>query len=74
MHNVSMNEEVYHNLLTKGIPELGIKAVFDQIEEKMWQMKGKVLKIQQDGATPHTAFNSVKDLEATGSDYTAVLT
>jgi hypothetical protein len=36
MHNVSMNEEVYHNLLTKGIPELGIKAVFDQIEEKMW--------------------------------------
>ena len=30
MRNVSMNEEVYHNLFTKGIPELGIKAVFDQ--------------------------------------------
>ena len=64
MRNVSMNEEVYHNLFTKGIPELGIKAVFDQIEEKMWWMKGKVLKIQQDGATPHTALNSAKDLEA----------
>ena len=35
MHNVSMNEEVYHNLFTKGIPELGVKAVFDQIEGKM---------------------------------------
>ena len=44
----------------------------DQIEEKMWWMKGKVLKIQQDGATPHTALNSVKDLEATGSDDTSV--
>ena len=72
MRNVSMNEEVYHNLFTKGIPELGIKAVFDQIEEKMWWMKGKVLKIQQDGATPHTALNSVKDLEAAGSDDTSV--
>ena len=45
MRNVSMNEEVYHNLFTKGIPELGVKAVFDQIEEKMWWMKGKVLKM-----------------------------
>ena len=72
MRNASMNEEAYHNLFTKGIPELGIKAVFDQIEEKMWWMKGKVLKIQQDGATPHTALNSVKDLEAAGSDDTSV--
>ena len=74
MHNVSMNEEVYHNLFTKCIPELGIKAVFDQIEGKMWWMKGKVLKIQQDGVTPNTALNSVKDLEAAGSDHMAVPT
>ena len=63
-----MNEEVRHSLFTKGAPELGVKAAFDQIEEKMWWMKGKALKTQQDGATPHAALNSVKDLEATGSD------
>ena len=36
--------------------------------------EGKALKIQiqQDGATPHTALNSVKDLEAAGSDDTSV--
>ena len=34
----------------------------------MWWMKGEALKIQQDGATPHAALNSMKDLEAAGSD------
>ena len=29
MHNVSMNEEAYHNLFTEGTPELGIKAALD---------------------------------------------
>ena len=33
-------------IVNNGIERI-IKAVFDQIEEKMWWMKGKVLKIQQ---------------------------
>ena len=57
-------------IVNNGIERI-IEGV-DQIEEKMWWMKGKVLKIQQDGATPHTALNSVKDLEAAGSDNTSV--
>jgi len=67
--NKNVDAEFYHNLFAEP------GGVYDSIEAKMPWLRGKKFVIQQDGARPHTASDTISDLEkaGTGEGWTPII-